>query len=140
MAAVSFCSEPRCTAQFCWPHANGTRLSNGTARTHKIAASPTCSLDMLPHSQLALLPQGAKEEDKEIKWEKLKHAGVLFPPEYVRLPSNVKMLYDNQPVDLTEEQEEVAQMFAIMKETDYMKKQLFLDNFWNDFKKVRQHS
>lgn len=80
--------------------------------------------------------QGAKEEDKEIKWEKLRHAGVLFPPEYVRLPSNVRMLYDGQPVDLTEEQEEVAQMFAIMKETDYMKKQLFLDNFWNDFKKV----
>ena len=86
------------------------------------------------------MPQGAKEEDKEIKWEKLRHAGVLFPPEYVRLPSNVKMLYAGQPVDLTEEQEEVAQMFAIMKETDYMKKQLFLDNFWNDFKKVRQHS
>lgn len=90
-------------------------------------------------SQLALSPQGAKEEDKEIKWEKLRHAGVLFPPEYVRLPSNVKMLYDGQPVDLTEEQEEVAQMFAIMKETDYMRKQLFLDNFWNDFKKVRHH-
>jgi DNA topoisomerase-1 len=94
----------------------------------------------LTSSELALLPQGAKEEDKEIKWEKLRHAGVLFPPEYVRLPSNVKMLYDGQPVDLTEEQEEVAQMFAIMKETDYMKKQLFLDNFWNDFKKVPHHS
>ena len=83
------------------------------------------------------MPQGVKEEDKEIKWEKLKHAGVLFPPEYTRLPASVRMLYDGQPVDLTEDQEEVAQMFAIMKETDYMKKQLFLDNFWNDFKKVR---
>lgn len=132
MAAVSLCPELRCTAQLCWPHANGNRLSHGTAR------NPLMKL--LPSSELALLPQGAKEEDKEIKWEKLRHAGVLFPPEYVRLPSNVRMLYDGQPVDLTEEQEEVAQMFAIMKETDYMKKQLFLDNFWNDFKKVWHHS
>ena len=46
------------------------------------------------------------------------------------------MLYDGQPVELTADQEEVANMFAIMKETDYMNKQIFLDNFWNDFKKV----
>lgn len=91
---------------------------------------------MLKTWKPGLVPQGVKEEDKEIKWEKLKHAGVLFPPEYTRLPANVRMLYDGQPVDLTEDQEEVAQMFAIMKETDYMKKKLFLDNFWNDFKKV----
>ena len=80
--------------------------------------------------------QGAKDEDKEVKWEKLHHAGVLFPPEYSRLPSNVKMLYEGEPVELTDAQEEVANMFGIMKETDYMKKQIFLDNFWNDFRKV----
>ena len=79
----------------------------------------------------------AKEEDREVKWEVLRHAGVLFPPEYTPLPSNVKVLYEGQPVDLTEAQEEVAGMFAVMKETDYMKKQIFLDNFWNDFKKVQ---
>lgn len=46
------------------------------------------------------------------------------------------MLYDGEPVELTAEQEEIANMFGVMKETDYMKKQIFLDNFWNDFRKV----
>lgn len=36
------------------------------------------------------------------------------------------MLYDGKPVDLTPEQEEVATMFAVMKETDYMNKPVFL--------------
>ena len=71
-----------------------------------------------------------------MKWEKLHHAGVLFPPEYTRLPSNVKMLYDGEPVELTADQEEIANMFGVMKETDYMKKQIFLDNFWADWRKV----
>lgn len=92
--------------------------------------------DPPPRKKRAASSQGAKEEDKEIKWEKLQHAGVLFPPEYSRLPSSVKMLYDGEPVELTAEQEEIANMFGVMKETDYMKKQIFLDNFWNDFRKV----
>lgn len=46
------------------------------------------------------------------------------------------MLYDGEPVELTAEQEEVANMFGVMKETDYMKKQIFLDNFWADWRKV----
>ena len=48
------------------------------------------------------------------------------------------MLYDGEPVELTADQEEVANMFGVMKETDYMKKQIFLDNFWNDFRKVQR--
>lgn len=31
---------------------------------------------------------------------------------------------------------QVATMFAVMKETDYMQKQKFLDNFWRGFKQV----
>jgi DNA topoisomerase-1 len=46
------------------------------------------------------------------------------------------MLYDGKPVELTPEQEEVASMFAIMKETDYMSKPTFLKNFWDGFKEV----
>ena len=61
---------------------------------------------------------------------------MLFPPEYTRLPSHVKMLYDGEPVELTADQEEIANMFGVMKETDYMKKQIFLDNFWADWRKV----
>jgi hypothetical protein len=48
------------------------------------------------------------------------------------------MLYEGKPVDLTPEQEEVASMFAIMKETDYMSKPTFLKNFWEGFKEVCQ--
>lgn len=32
--------------------------------------------------------------------------------------------------------EEVATMFAIMKETDYAKKKIFRDNFWADWSKI----
>ena len=46
------------------------------------------------------------------------------------------MLYDGEPVQLTADQEEIANMFGVMKETDYMKKQIFLDNFWADWRKV----
>ena len=46
------------------------------------------------------------------------------------------MLYDGKPVDLTPEQEEVAQLFAVMKDTDYMQKATFINNFWEDFRAV----
>lgn len=76
---------------------------------------------------------GGKEDDS-LKWTTLRHCGVLFPPEYQ--PHGIKMLYDGKPVDLTPDQEEVASMFAVMKETDYMSKQTFLTNFWEGFKEV----
>lgn len=41
-----------------------------------------------------------------MKWDTLRHNGVLFPPEYT--PHGIKMLYDGRPVDLTPEQEEVT--------------------------------
>lgn len=67
-------------------------------------------------------------------WKTLEHAGVLFPPEYE--PHGIKMIYDGLPVDLTLEQEEVATFFAVMKETDYMTKPVFLKNFWEGFREV----
>lgn len=79
----------------------------------------------------------AKPESKsnaEIRWKTLEHSGVLFPPEYQ--PHGVRMLYDGTPVDLSPEQEEVATFFAVMKETDYMNKPIFLNNFWEGFRDV----
>ncbi|KAG2499993.1 hypothetical protein HYH03_002275 [Edaphochlamys debaryana] len=70
----------------------------------------------------------------QVMWKTLRHCGVLFPPEYE--PHGVKMLYDGKPVDLTPEQEEVATMFAVMKDTDYMTKAIFRKNFWDGFKEV----
>jgi hypothetical protein len=68
-------------------------------------------------------------------WDTLEHAGVLFPPMYE--PHGVKLKYENKPVDLSPEEEEVASMFAAMKDTEYATKPVFLKNFWNDFREVR---
>ncbi|KAK8501727.1 hypothetical protein V6N12_002463 [Hibiscus sabdariffa] len=60
--------------------------------------------------------------------------GVIFPPPYK--PHGIKMVYEARPVDLTPEQEEVATMFAVMKDTDYMSKPQFKKNFWEDWSKL----
>lgn len=67
-----------------------------------------------------------------VKWQTLEHNGVIFPPPYE--PHGVKMLYDGKPVDLTPAQEEIATMFAVMKDTDYATKERFLKNFWEDWR------
>ncbi|ESQ42923.1 hypothetical protein EUTSA_v10012607mg [Eutrema salsugineum] len=70
--------------------------------------------------------------DGQKKWTTLVHNGVIFPPSYK--PHGIKILYKGKPVDLTTEQEEVATMFAVMKETDYYNKPQFRENFWNDWR------
>ncbi|OMO83625.1 DNA topoisomerase I [Corchorus capsularis] len=72
--------------------------------------------------------------DGQKKWSTLVHNGVIFPPPYK--PHGVKVLYNGRPVDLTPEQEEVATMYAIMKDTDYMNKEQFKKNFWEDWSKI----
>nr|XP_025887825.1 DNA topoisomerase 1 alpha isoform X1 [Solanum lycopersicum] len=68
------------------------------------------------------------------KWTTLEHNGVIFPPPYK--PHGVKMLYKGKPVDLTPEQEEVATMYAVMLDTEYMTKEQFKENFMNDWRKI----
>ncbi|KAH7660304.1 DNA topoisomerase I protein [Dioscorea alata] len=68
------------------------------------------------------------------KWTTLEHNGVIFPPPYK--PHGIKMLYNGQPVSLTPEQEEVATMFAVMKDTDYATKPKFIENFMNDWRQI----
>lgn len=77
------------------------------------------------------LPPGSGEGQK---WTTLEHSGVIFPPPYK--PHGVKMLYNGKPVDLSPEEEEVATMFAVMKDTDYAAKPKFIENFWHDWRKV----
>ncbi|KAJ0246156.1 DNA topoisomerase 1 alpha [Hirschfeldia incana] len=72
--------------------------------------------------------------DGQTKWTTLEHNGVIFPPPYK--PHGIKILYKGKPVDLTIEQEEVATMFAVMKETEYYTKPQFRENFWNDWRKL----
>lgn len=82
-------------------------------------------------SKTMKVPPGSGEGQK---WTTLEHNGVIFPPPYK--PHGVKMLYNGQPVDLTPAQEEVATMFAVMKESDYAGKQTFIDNFFTDWRKI----
>ncbi|KAG4992367.1 hypothetical protein JHK82_025881 [Glycine max] len=78
-----------------------------------------------------LLPSSG---DGQKKWTTLVHNGVIFPPPYQ--PHGVKMLYKGRPVDLTPELEEVATMYAVMRDTEYMQKDRFKENFWNDWRKL----
>ncbi|MFS7905120.1 putative DNA topoisomerase [Helianthus anomalus] len=83
------------------------------------------------YSKPSKVPPGSGEGQK---WTSLVHNGVIFPPAYK--PHGVKMLYKGKPVDLTPEQEEVATMFAVMLDTDYMTKPKFKENFWEDWQKI----
>ncbi|XP_042501550.1 DNA topoisomerase 1 alpha-like isoform X1 [Macadamia integrifolia] len=77
-----------------------------------------------------LLPSSGEGQ----KWTTLVHNGVIFPPPYK--PHGIKMLYNGQLIDLTPEQEEVATMFAVMKDTDYATKPRFIENFMNDWRQI----
>ncbi|GMH08897.1 hypothetical protein Nepgr_010737 [Nepenthes gracilis] len=83
------------------------------------------------YSKSSKVPPGSGEGQK---WTTLVHSGVIFPPPYK--PHGIKMLYDGRPVDLTPVQEEVATMYAVMLETDYVQKSKFNENFFNDWKKI----
>ncbi|KAM7460866.1 hypothetical protein LguiA_028987 [Lonicera macranthoides] len=83
------------------------------------------------YSKSLRVPPGSGEGQK---WTTLVHSGVIFPPPYK--PHGVKMLYKGKPVDLTPEQEEVATMYAVMLETDYMNKPQFKENFMSDWRKI----
>ncbi|GAU24961.1 hypothetical protein TSUD_311960 [Trifolium subterraneum] len=72
--------------------------------------------------------------DGQKKWTTLVHNGIIFPPPYK--PHGVKILYKGKPVTLTPEQEEVATLFAVMRDTEYMQKEIFKDNFWNDWREL----
>ncbi|CAK8570733.1 unnamed protein product [Lathyrus sativus] len=72
--------------------------------------------------------------DGQKKWTTLVHNGIIFPPLYK--PHGIKILYKGKPVTLTPEQEEVATLFAVMRDTDYMQKEKFKENFWTDWRKL----
>ncbi|KAF9241621.1 DNA topoisomerase I [Melanogaster broomeanus] len=74
--------------------------------------------------------------DGEDKWLTLEHNGVIFPPPYEPLPSNVRMKYKGKVVDLPPESEEVAGFYAAMLETDHAQDKTFNKNFFEDWLKV----
>jgi DNA topoisomerase-1 len=72
-----------------------------------------------------------EERDDSVKWTSLEHNGVLFPPDYI--PHGIKLVYDNSPIDLVPEAEEVAGFFGQLLGTDYAKNDVFCRNFFEDF-------
>lgn len=68
----------------------------------------------------------------DIKWKRLNHNGICFPPPYE--PHGVKILYKGKPLELNAEQEELATFYAVMLETDWVKKKAFNINFFREFR------
>nr|VDD49819.1 unnamed protein product [Brassica oleracea] len=85
-------------------------------------------------SDYAKSSKSSPSGDGKKKWTTLVHNGVTFPPPYE--PHGTKILYKGKPVNLSPEQEEVATMFAVMRDTDYYNIPLFRKNFWNDWRKL----
>jgi DNA topoisomerase-1 len=73
---------------------------------------------------------------KKQLWNSLYHNGVYFTPPYVSLPSNIKILYNGFPVNLTPEQEEPAYLYSKYLGSEYTENKTFNRNFFNDWKKL----
>ncbi|KPA82439.1 DNA topoisomerase IB large subunit [Leptomonas pyrrhocoris] len=76
----------------------------------------------------------------ERRWETLSHNGVLFPPLYV--PHGIPIYYEGKEFKMTTEEEEVATMFASMKEHDYYRMDAFRRNFFESWREIldkREH-
>jgi DNA topoisomerase-1 len=72
--------------------------------------------------------------DGSKKWDTLEHNGVVFPPEYVPLPKNVKLIYDGIPVTLQPEAEEAATFYgSMLNSTHNVENPTFNKNFFEDF-------
>ena len=75
--------------------------------------------------------------DGTTKWTTLEHNGVVFPPAYEPLPKHVKMRYDDIPLTLEPEAEEVAGFFGgMLNSVQNVDNPVFQKNFFNDFKAV----
>lgn len=76
----------------------------------------------------------ANDSKSKIKWHTLDHNGVVFAPEYV--PHGIPMKYDGKDIKLTPEQEEIATMYGVMLETDWVQKEKFKKNFMKEFQRI----
>mmetsp|Transcript_6034 Transcript_6034/g.8920 ORF Transcript_6034/g.8920 Transcript_6034/m.8920 type:complete len:137 (+) Transcript_6034:5-415(+) len=64
-------------------------------------------------------------------WTTLEHKGVTFPPPYQ--PHGVPVLYKNEPVVLSAQEEEVATWWASVVDTEWETKEIFRKNFEKNF-------
>jgi len=76
-----------------------------------------------------------KKKEEGVKWNVLEHKGPVFAPDYVCLPSHIKMKYKGKPVDLSETTEEIMTFYARMLNHEYVLKEDFNRNFFGDWRK-----
>jgi len=69
-----------------------------------------------------------------MKWKKLQHNGILFPPEYVI--QGIKIKIKGKTINLDLNQEEMIYQWAKKKDTPYAQDKIFQKNFTGDFAKT----
>jgi len=67
-----------------------------------------------------------------IKWKRLNHNGICFPPPYKQ--HHVPIFYKGEKVELNAKQEELATFYAVMIDTEWVKKKAFNINFFREFR------
>ena len=71
---------------------------------------------------------------KKMKWKKLQHNGILFPPEYEKQGITIKI--KGETINLDINQEEMVYQWAKKKDTPYAQDKVFQKNFTGDFAKT----
>ena len=69
-----------------------------------------------------------------MKWKKLEHNGILFPPDFET--KKIKIKIKGESVDLDIKQEEMIYQWAKKKDTPYAQDKIFQKNFVADFAKT----
>jgi len=69
-----------------------------------------------------------------MKWKKLEHNGILFPPDFQT--KKIKIKINGEGVDLDIKQEEMIYQWAKKKDTPYAQDKVFQKNFVADFAKT----
>ena len=69
-----------------------------------------------------------------MKWKKLQHNGILFPPEYEI--QGIKIKIKGETINLDLNQEEMVYQWAKKKDTPYAQDKVFQKNFTGDFAKT----
>jgi len=70
----------------------------------------------------------------KMKWKKLQHNGILFPPEYEKQGITIKI--KGETINLDINQEEMIYQWAKKKDTPYAQDKVFQKNFTGDFAKT----
>ena len=69
-----------------------------------------------------------------MKWKKLEHNGILFPPDFET--KNIRIKIKGEKIDLNLGQEEMVYQWAKKKDTPYVQDKVFQRNFLTDFAKT----